>query len=194
MKYYKIKQAYYKGYSEEILEATDDMVFLCNPKEIGNMKRDGFVHCLGITLDKTFKDGEKFGNDIILKTYDNINPIDELPIISPEEAEEKFHFSDYYIYKYTYGVYDLNFSVKPDRLFSCCKILKFNSTYNISITEVNINSWMPNCDIEVRIIDKNNIEFRNIFNIFKGYSIITKDSTLFNEAINIVLKDCKIKN
>jgi hypothetical protein len=53
---------------------------------------------------------------------------------------------------------------------------------------------MPNYDIEVRIIDKNNIEFRNIFNIFKGYSIITKDSTLFNEAINIVLKDCKIKN
>lgn len=202
MKQYKIIQAYYKGSSEKILEVPDDMVFLCNPNEIGDMKYNDYIHCLGITLDKSFKCGEKFGNDIILSEYNNIKPIDELPIISSEEAENRFHFTDYYIYKYTNGYYEnidmfnpnKEWKYTPERLFSCSKILKFNSLYNIEVTEVLINSWMAHSDIEVKIIDKNTTELNDIFNVYKGYSIITKDFTLFNKAVNTVLNDYGINN
>lgn len=193
MKNYKVLKGYYKQIAEKIIEVPDDMVFLCNPKEIGPGKHDNHAHYLGITLDSSYKEGKKFGDSIILKAFNDIKPIDELPIISPEEAENRFHFTEYYVYRYTEGYIGSNLEYTPKRLVNGSKILEFNSEYDIVTCDVVINSWMPHSDIEVRMINKNNTDIDFIFNIFKGHSEITKDSSIFNEALNTVLTDCGLK-
>lgn len=185
MKEYKVLQCYYGDEVQTIISVPDDTVFIYKDGSVGGVLYNGANHYLAI-CNKGLK--TKFG-DLSLQVFNNIKPIDELPIISGEEAYERFDLGSYYIKTYAKGEF-VDETHYPSVLSSVSKIVDIQGPYNVSVFSVHIHSWIASTDNNVKEITLNEncgID-RIIANSSYTITEIDKESeNIFNQCKDLVL-------